>query len=88
MGNLATVFPNLSTVPNDFRYDNINTLELPNGVGMLPGCAGGQITLWVVNPNDPVVAGCRVKPHTTYYLNIRNEDARKVDPKKSSGNNR
>lgn len=62
---------NISTVPNDFRYDNF---DKQNNCGGLPG-NGGSINYRVVNPTDPsILVACRVKPHTTYYFNIRNED--------------
>ncbi|MFZ2187075.1 MAG: hypothetical protein WAV46_00365, partial [Candidatus Moraniibacteriota bacterium] len=66
--NLVPEFGNISTVPNDFRYDNLD-----GATGFDPQCT--TYAYRVVNPTDPPVAGCRLRPHATYYLNIRNENA-------------
>lgn len=69
---LPTFF-NISTQPNDFRYDNLESSFIGQA-GFLPGCSVPSSGYYVVNPTDPVVPGCRLKPHTTYYLNMRNEE--------------
>lgn len=66
-------FFNISTQPNDFRYDNLEASFIGQA-GLLPGCSTPSNGYYVVNPTDPVVPGCRLKPHTTYYLNMRNEE--------------
>lgn len=80
VGNYTWIFANISTMPNDFRYDN---LDIKNGCA---GFAETGIYAQVINPNDySRLMHCRLKPSTTYYLNIRNE---RIDLANRNGNQR
>lgn len=72
-------FLNISTMPNDFRYDNY---DAKNGCAAMSSPVHAQ----VVDMNDySRFMVCRLRPNTTYYLNVRNE---RIDLNNRNGNQR
>lgn len=68
IGSLVVTLLNISTIKSDFTYPNWSDW---NGCGDV----GGTISLqYKVESSDSKPGMCSLRPDTTYYINLRNED--------------